>query len=79
MSSNLVVVRFSGSEETEIYLGARQQEAALGRLIGIAAIAMYSHNHYALAIKGEIRRSPTFTRGLLPELDLELGRIVRAR
>lgn len=77
MPSNLVLVRFSGSEETEIYLSARQREAARGKLIGYAGIAMYGHNHYALAIKGEIRRSPIFTRGLLPELDYQLGRIIR--
>ncbi len=38
---------------------------------------MYSHNHYAIAIKGEIRRSPTFTRGLLPEMDYRLAQILR--
>lgn len=76
MSTNLVVVRFSGSEETEIYLSARHREAARGDLIGLASIVMYGHNHYALAIKGEIRRSPIFARGLLPELDDELARII---
>lgn len=77
MPSNLVVIRFSGSEETEIYLSARQQEAARGKLIGYAGIAMYGHNHYALAVKGEIRRSPILARGLLPELDDQLARIIR--
>lgn len=77
MPSNLVVVRFSGSEETEIYLNARHREAARGDLIGLASIAMYGHNHYALAIKGEIRRSPIIARGLLPELDYQLGSILR--
>lgn len=79
MSSNLVLIRFSGSEETEIYLSARHREAARGDLIGFAGIAMYGHNHYALAVKGEIRRSPIFTRGLLPELDHELDRIIHGK
>lgn len=70
-------MRFSGSKETAIYLDARQREAARGELIGIAAIAMYGHNHYAIAVKGEIRRAPIYTRGLLPELDQELTRIIR--
>lgn len=77
MPSNLVVIRFPGSAETEIYLDARHREAARGDLIGIAAVMMYSHNHYALAIKGEIRQSPTVTRGLLPELDYQLAQILR--
>ena len=79
VSTNLVVVRFSGSEETEIYLSARHQEAARGDLIGLMAISMYAHNHYALAVKGEIRRSPIFARGLLPELDHQLARIIRSK
>lgn len=79
MPSSLVVVRFSGSEETEIYLSARHREAARGDLIGLAAIAMYGHNHYALAVKGEIRRSPILARGLLPELDHQLARIIRGK
>lgn len=79
MSTNLVVIQFPGSAETEIYLDARHREAARGKLIGCLGIMMYSHNHYAFAIKGEIRRSPAYTRALLPELDYELGRIIRAR
>lgn len=79
MSSNLVVVRFSGSQETEIYLSARHREAARGELIGYAGIAMYGHNHYALAVKGEIRRSTLAPRGLLPELDDLLARISRSK
>jgi len=77
--SNLVVVRFSGSEETEIYLDARHREAMSGDLIGLMAISMYAHNHYALALKGEIRRSPIFARGLLPQLGHELDLIIRGK
>lgn len=77
MPSKLVVIRFPGSAETEIYLDARHREAARGDLIGIAAIMMYGHNHYALAVKGEIRHSPTIARGLLPELDHQLAQILR--
>ena len=50
-----------------------------GELIGLASIAMYNHNHYAIAIKGEIRRSPIFTRGLLPQLGHQLDRIIWRR
>jgi hypothetical protein len=79
VSSNLVLLSFPGSAETEIYLDARHREAARGKLIGCAGIFMYSHNDYAFAIKGEIRRSPTFTRGLLPELDFHLAQILRGK
>jgi hypothetical protein len=49
------------------------------KLIGIAAICMYGHNDYAISIKGEIRRAPTFTRGLLPEVDFQLARILKGQ
>ncbi len=79
MAANLVVISFPGSAETEIYLAARHREAARGELIGYAGVMMYGHNHYAMAIKGEIRRSPTFARGLLPELDHHLAQILRGK
>lgn len=79
MATKLVVIHFQGSAETEAYLAERHKEAALGDLIGCAGIWMYSQNNYAIAIKGEIRRSPIITRGLLPELDYRLGKIIRSR
>jgi hypothetical protein len=77
MPANLVVVRFPGSKETTYWLEERYTEAIHGRLIGVAAIAMYSHSHYAISIRGEIRRAPTFARGLLGELDYQLAQIIR--
>lgn len=79
----LYPIRFAGSPETIYWLEERLTEA-LGkangpRLIGIAAVCMYTHNDYAISIRGEIRRSPTFTRGLLPEMDYQLGQILRSR
>ncbi len=63
--------------ETAYWLQARQDEACRRKLIGIAAVCMYSHNDYAISIKGEIRRAPTFTRGILPEMDYLLQQILR--
>jgi hypothetical protein len=77
MDANLVVIQFPGSKETVYWFNERHHEALRGELIGVAAICMYSHSHYAISIKGEIRRAPTFTRGLLPEMDYQLGRILR--
>lgn len=83
MTARLYVVEFQGSKELVYWLEERLREAAIGRdgrrLIGIAAVCMYSHNDYAISIRGEIRRSPTFTRGLLPEMDYQLARIIRGR
>lgn len=77
--TNLTVIRFTGSEETEIYLSARHREAARGDLIGLMAVSMYGHNHYAIAVKGEIRRAALTARGLIPELEHELDRILHRR
>lgn len=77
VAATLLVIKFSGSTETVYWLEERLEEARRGELIGIAAISMYSHSEYAIAIKGEIRKAPTFTRGLLPEMDYQLGRIIR--
>lgn len=79
MAARLYVVDFPGSIETAYWLDERLREAHESRLIGVAAICMYGHNDYAISIKGEIRRAPTFTRGLLPELDYQLARIIRDR
>ncbi len=68
-----------GSTETVYWLEERLAEARRGELIGIAAICMYSHSDYGISIRGEIRKSPVYTRGLLPELDHELGRILRSK
>lgn len=75
MTANVVVISHAGSSETVLWLEARLAEARRGELIGIAAITMYRHNDYGISIKGETRRSPIFTRGLLPELDAELGHL----
>jgi hypothetical protein len=80
VAATLHVLRHPGSRETVYWLEERLFEA-VGRgggpqLIGIAAICMYGHNDYAISIKGEIRRAPTFTRGLLPEVDYQLRRIL---
>ena len=72
----LRVVEFPGSKELIYWLEARIDEALRGELIGIAAISMYRHNHWAISIKGEARRAPIMTRGLLPEVDCQLQRIV---
>lgn len=84
MVAKLYAIQFAGSKEVVYWLDERMHEAATGRqdsrhLIGIAAICMYSHNDYAISIKGEIRRAPIFTRALLPEMDYQLGRIIRGR
>lgn len=79
MAAKIYVVEFAGSKETAYWLEERLDEALRGRLIGIAAICMYGHNDYAMSIRGEIRKAPTFTRGLLPELDYQLARIIRGR
>lgn len=81
MAAKLYVIEFPGSKEVVYWLDERLREATATidrrRLIGIAAICMYDHNDYAISIKGEIRRCPTFTRGLLPEVDYQLARIIR--
>lgn len=84
MAAKLYVIEFPGSREVVYWLDERQREAIIGRrdglhLIGVAAVCMYSHNDYAISIKGEIRRTPTFTRGLLPEMDNQLARIIRGQ
>jgi hypothetical protein len=82
VTATLHYIRLPGSPETLYWLEERTAEA-MGRkprlLRGIAAICMYSHNDYAISIRGEIRRCPTFTRGLIPELDYQLGEIFRGR
>lgn len=82
MGAKLYAIQFAGSKEVVYWLDERLHEAAAGRrdgrhLIGIAAICMYSHSDYAISIRGEIRRAPTFTRGLLPEMDFQLDRIIK--
>lgn len=53
-------------------------DAMDGKLIGLAYVAMYqAPQEYVLDVAGETKRSPIFTRGLLPELDYELGKIIR--
>jgi hypothetical protein len=79
MSAKLVAFRYPGSAETRYWLEARLDEAVEDHLIGVAAICMYRGNHYAISIKGEIRRVPIITRGLLPEVDYELARIIRGK
>ncbi len=82
MAAKIYIVECPGSQEVLYWLEERMHEAAAvrgRRLIGIAAICMYSHNDYAISIRGEIRRCPTFTRGLLPEMDYQLGSILRGR
>ena len=79
MASKLFIIEFPGSKETVYWLEERMGEAYRRELLGIAAVCMYSHNDYALSIKGEIRSAPDVTRGLLPELDYQLGRIMRRR
>lgn len=79
MGSKIVVVQFSGSPEMEPYVGARHIEAGQGKLIGFAGLWMYGHNHYAIAVKGEARRSPYGARAMLPELDELLGQIIRGK
>lgn len=66
------------------WLDERLREAAVvdpsrRKLIGIAAVCMYGYNDYAISIKGESRKSPIITRGLLPEMDYQLGRIIRGK
>lgn len=53
------------------------RDAKAGELIGLAYVAMYSRNDYALGVKGETKRAPIITRGMLPELDYLLAKIVR--
>jgi hypothetical protein len=79
MSAKLVPFRYAGSAEMRYWLEARLAEALEEHLIGIAAICMYRGNDYAISIKGEIRRVPIITRGLLPEVDYELARIIRGK
>lgn len=85
MSAKLYAIQFPGSKEVFYWLDERSHEAIMGRqqdgrrLIGIAALCMYSHHEYAISIRGEIRKNPTYTRGLLPELDFQLGRIIRGK
>lgn len=79
VAAKLYVVEFARSKEVIYWLDERIYEAHRGQLIGIAAICMYSHNDYAISIRGEIRRAPTFTRGLLPEMDYQLAQIIRGR
>lgn len=78
MGPKLKVVQFPrGSPETVRILEQMLQEARDGRLIGLAYVAMYHHNDYGLGIKGETRRAPIITRGMLPELDHLLAQIIR--
>jgi hypothetical protein len=64
------------SHDTVECLREMLAHAEKGRLIGIAFAAMYRGGAYAVNSAGEARRSPTFARGMVGELDMDLHHLV---
>lgn len=79
MPGKLHVVRFAGSNDAVRALEQLLADAKVGRLIGIAYVAMYSQRKYVVDIAGEAKNSPTFTRGMVKRLDDELGAIIKPK
>lgn len=79
MDSKIVqLVPHERSIDTIQVLEGLLADAQAGNLIGLAYVAMYQAPHeYVLDITGEARRAPIMTRGLLQELDYELGKLLR--
>lgn len=52
-------------------------DARAGHLIGFAYVAWRQPQAYSTGVAGETKRSPTFTRGMLCELDDQLAALIR--
>jgi hypothetical protein len=50
-------------------------DAKRGKILGMAFTVMYRGRTYVVDATDEVRRNPTFARGMLAELDDELARL----
>jgi hypothetical protein len=51
-------------------------QAENGDLIGLAFVALHKTYNYRSEITGQARHSPTFTRGMIRELDDKLAKLI---
>lgn len=66
------------SHDTIEVLEELLRDAKNGTLIGIAFAVMYKHRKYCVDATGETRRNPTWTRGMLLDLDDALSTLSKA-
>lgn len=66
------------SHDTVRALESMLEAARGGELIGMAYAAMFRERKYLVNATGEAYRNPTFSRGMLRDLDDELGRLNRS-
>lgn len=62
--------------ETVAALAELLEQAKGGRVLGMAFAVMYRGGTYIVNATDEARRSPTFSRGMIAELDDEMARIM---
>jgi hypothetical protein len=75
MKAPFRLIREEISHDTVECLDQLREMAQRGELIGIAFVAMRKGRNFLAHATGETYRNPTFTRGMLRDLDDSLGRI----